>query len=67
MSLVFAVFAVTVAYSIVVSTLATVPELAAAAVVYALFLVWGLVWLLLAAGYQRVTRSNGRSQPRQGT
>ena len=48
-----AVASVAIAYSLVAATLASVSELAAAAAVYALFLVWGVTWLLLATGYQR--------------
>lgn len=66
LSLAFAVLAVGIAYSLVVTTLMSVPELAAAAAVYVFFLVWGLAWLLFTAGYQRAAHTD-RRQPRQRT
>jgi hypothetical protein len=66
-SLAVAVFAVGVGYSLVGSTLVAVPELAAAAAVYVVFLVWGLGWLLLAAGYHRANGAVARRRSRDGT
>jgi len=51
--------AIAFTYSLVVATLAAVPDLAAAAAVYVLFLVWGLLWLALATGYQRAAEATG--------
>ena len=55
-----AIASVALAYSLVAATLVSVSELAAAAAVYALFLVWGVAWLLLATGYQRLARTPER-------
>ena len=66
-SLGVAVTAVAFTYSLVAATLAAVPDLAAAAAVYALFLVWGLTWLVLATGYQRAADVVGGDRPKRGS